>query len=314
MSTNDFEELCTQARMAVQDRELDRAIQLYQQALMLSPDDIAAHDGLATAYVLAQDYDRAIACFEQITLLKPRDAKAYVNLGGLFNLKHDFKSASSVLRKAVQRNSKSPDAYYNLGIAEKGQNQLALAMSAYRECIKLKPEMAEAHVNLANCFVEQKNFKKAIEHYEIALRHRPNFGSAQRGIQRVKALMNQEKANAAPFGRLVDTEKLDHQLTAAAQTRHLSDDERFEDRQFLTLELRDTLDITEKFWVHLRDHLEPALLRINRVLMNQETDNRGTLLDVAEDFHEAWKFALALYERLDNSRLTIKEHEYELQG
>lgn len=313
MSSNDFEELCTQARVAVQDRELERAIDLYWKALAISPEDVGALDGLATAYVLAENYDRAINCFEQITLLKPRDAKAFVNLGALHNLKHNYIAAATVLRKAVQRNSKSADAFYNLGIAEKGQGQLALAISAYRECIKLKPETAEAHVNLANCLIEQKNYKKAIEHYELALRHRPDFPSAKRGVTHAKTLLAQVKDTSAPFGRLVDTEKLDHQLAAAVHTRELNEDERFEDRQFLTLELQDTVETTGKFLMHLKEHFEPALLQINRVLMNSDSIDRGVLLDLSDNFHEAWKFAQSLYERLDDSRLALKEHEYDIQ-
>ncbi len=313
MPAEDFEALCAQARSAVQDRQLDTAIGLFQRALTIAPDDATAHDGLATAYVLAEDFDHAIEHFEKITLLKPRDPKAYVNLGALYNLKKDYQNAATVLRKAVQRNTKSADAYYNLGIAEKGQHQLALAMSAYRECLKLKPEMTEAHVNLANCFVEQKNYKKAIEHYELALRHRPDFGSAKRGLNHVKTLMANEKDSAAPFGRLVDTERLDRNAATAANARELSDDERFEDRQFLMLELADALDAAEKFWLHVRDHLEPALLQVGKVL-SHDADNRGAVMDAADDFHESLKFANSIYERIDNSRLSLKEHEYEMQA
>lgn len=312
MSAEDFESLCSQARVAVQDRELDEAVRLFHAALKLSPDAIDVHEGLATAYVLKEDYTQAILHFEQVTLLSPRDPKAYINLGALYNLQQDFKSAALVLRKAVQRNSKSADAYYNLGIAEKGQQQLALAMSAYKECIKLRPEMPEAHVNLANCYVEQTNYKKAIEHYEIALRHRPDFGSARRGVAHAKSLMSQAKQEAAPFGRLVDTKKLDRQATAVTQARVLTEDERFEDRQFLTLELEQTRDFTDKFRLHIRDYLEPALLKINRVL-TQDAGNRGAVLDAHDEFHEAWKFARAIYDRLDDSRLALKEHEYDMQ-
>lgn len=308
MSSADFEALCVEARQAVKDRELPKAIEQYSKAIILRSDDPVAFEGLATAYYLAKDFERAIKCFERLTQLKPREAKAFVNLGALFNVQREFKKAAETLRKAVQRDSKSADAFYNLGIAERGNNQLVNAVSAYKECVRLKPDLTEGHINLANCFVEQKNYKKATEHYELALKHRPEHKSATLGIKRVQALILESKQVANPFGRLVDSERLLSNKAGHATYRTLSEDERYEDRQFMTLTTSDSIESAEQFLKHLTEQFEPSLLAVNRV-MALNVGSQRSFEDVQQRQHEVWSFAKTLYRRMQADFEKIREHE-----
>lgn len=308
MSSADFEALCAEARQAVKDRRLPEAIKLYSKATTLKPDDSVAFEGLATAYYIAKDFERAIRTFERLTQLKPRDVKAFVNLGALYNVQREFKKAAESLRKAVQRDSKSADAFYNLGIAERGNNQLVNAVSAYKECVRLKPDMAEGHVNLANCLVEQKNYKKATEHYELALKHRPDFKSAMQGIKHVQALVLEGKQDVNPFGRLVDSERLLSNKAGHASYRSLSDDERFEDRQFMTLTTSDAIESAEHFRKHMTEHFEPSLLAINRI-MARDTRDQHAFEKLQARQHEVWQFAKTLYQRMQADFQKLREHE-----
>ena len=309
----EYDALCAKARKAVKARKLLDAIDLYEEAIEIDPDDYAGHEGLATACYLAQDYQGALKHFTRVTELKPREAKAYINLGALYNIQHEYKQAAEVLRKAVQRDGRNPDVYYNLGIAQKNLKQISMAVSAYRECIRLDPEMVDAHVNLANVYIEQNNHRKAAEHFELALKAKPGVPRATRGLEHVRQLMEKNKREASPFGRLVDVEKLetkDHQ--AAPVSRTLSEDERFEDRQIVQLATAEAGNLASNLCSHLREHLEPAILNISR-MMAQDPDNRRGLHAAFSEYHEAMRFAIQIFDSWQTEHNRLKSHEAEMK-
>ncbi len=57
--------------------QYSRAIQDFDQALRLKPDDADTYDRRGMAYLGLKDYSRAIQDFDQALRLKPDDAKAY---------------------------------------------------------------------------------------------------------------------------------------------------------------------------------------------------------------------------------------------
>ncbi len=308
MSPADAEALCKQGRKAVRKGDYVTAQDLFHQVVDDDPDNPDAHEGLATAMYLAGAIEEAIPHFDRVTKLKPRDAKGYINLGALFNQLERYKEAADTLRKAIQRDGKSAEAYYNLGIAQKNLKQNAMAVSAYRECVRLKPDMAEAHLNLANLYVEQKNERKAIEHYEKALEARPEFERAQRGLNHILGVKEQRKQEESPFGRLVDTEKLVEKDAVIEEARELTETERFDDRQFLQVNAGESLAMTEKLFQHLKQHMEPTLLSINRI-MAQDMDQQRELFAIRDRFHESTRFAEQLFNNLHKEIAGLREHE-----
>lgn len=308
MTADMVRDLCEKARSATRHRHLPEAIRLYEQALAQAPDDPAIHEGLATTACLAQDYDRAIAGFLRVTQLKPRDARAWVNLGALYNLQENYRQAVDALRKGLQRDSHSADAYYNLGIAQRHLNQPQLAISAYRECIRLKPDMLEAHLNLANLFAEQNNFKSAITHYETILRLQPAHASATKGLAHVQHLLSQNRVEASPFGRLVDTSRLVAKGAAEEESQHLTAEERFDDRQMIQLSCAESGEMAAALWRHLKEHLEPRLLTVNRILA-LDPENRRGLLDAQELFHDAVTLSETLFQNWLAEFRRLRDHE-----
>lgn len=308
MPPENVKELCEKARAAVRKRRLPEAVAFYERALKESPDDAAIHEGLATAFCLAEDYERAIAEFIRITQLKPRDARAWVNLGALHNLREDYAAAVEALRKGIQRDSRNLEAYYNLGIAQRKLSHPQLAISAYRECLRLNPAMLEAHLNLANIFVEQSNFKQATDHYQSILKLKPDHASALRGLAHVQHLREKNRVETSPFGRLVDTSKLVERNAVQRPSRHMSEDERFQDRQMIQLGVEDSSNIALHLMQHLRDHVESGLLATSRILA-LDPDQRLGAADIFDQLHESIRFSEQLFENWRREFHQLREHE-----
>lgn len=312
MSQESFDDAASRGRKAMRKQNFPDAIEAFRMAVTLQPDNSDAHNSLATACYMGKEFEEAARHFNRVTQLKPRDAKAFINLGALYNQTGDHKQAGETLRKAIQRDGKSAEAYYNLGIAQKNLGQNAMAVNAYRECVRLKPEMADAHLNLANLYVDQKNFKKGVEHYQKALEARPGYGSALRGLKRVQQFQEQSKAAFSPFGRLVDTEEL-AEKNAVVVTRNLTDEERFEDRQFLQLTAEEAGDLAAHIYSHLKEHLEPAVLALNRII-SQNPDHQQALFEARDKYHHAYRQFKRLFDSMQVEFQKLRHHEEQMKA
>ena len=312
MTQESYDEAVHRGRKAMRKQNFPEAIDAFRAVGTLQPDNPDAHNFLATACYMGREYEEAARHFNRIAQLKPRDAKAFVNLGALYNQTQEYSKAGEILRKAIQRDGKSAEAYYNLGIAQKQLGQTAMAVNAYRECVRLKSDMAEAHLNLANLYIEQKNFKKSIEHYEKALEVRPGFGSAQRGLKRVQELKRQSQNEISPFGRLVDTESLADK-DAVVRARSLTDEERFNDRQFLQLTAEEVGELAQKLHGHLKSEIEPSILTLNRII-SQNPDHQQALFEAREKYHRACRQSNRIFDAIQVEFQKFRHHEEQMQS
>lgn len=312
MAFTEFDVLAKNARRAFRKKNLLEAIDLFEEALELEPDDVGVHEALATTCYLAQDHPGAIRHFMRLTQLKPRDSTAWVNLGAIHNLREEYQEAIKASRKGIQRDGKNAEAYYNLGIAQKNLAQTSMAVAAYRESVRLDPDNADAHVNLANIYMEQVNHRKAKKHYEQALRVNPKFDRAKRGLALAEKLLaggNAEMAN--PFGRLVDTSKLVERDAVVVQGPKLTDDERFADRQFIQLSAGESLDQAELLLKHLSERIEPCLLSLTRLLAQNPDQQRG-MYETQQEYREAVNRMCELYANWEVEFFRLKKHETDI--
>lgn len=309
METSDFDALVKKARKAFARKHLLEAIDLFEEALEINPDDIDVHESLATACYLAQDHAGAIEHFTRVTQLKPRDSTAWVNLGAIYNLRQEYQKAVTALRNGIQRDGKNAEAYYNLGIAQKSLAQTSMAVSAYREAVRLDPDNVDAHINLANIYMDQVNHRKAKQHYEQALRVNPGFDRAKRGLALAEEMLSGGNAELKnPFGRLVDTSELDRRHGTVSQGRELSEEERFEDRQLIQLAAAESGNLAALLLKHLNEHVEPALLTVAKLIAQDKNQQRG-MYEAREEYHEAVKFLNELFSNWQVEYHKLKQNE-----
>jgi tetratricopeptide (TPR) repeat protein len=306
MESADFDALIKKARKAFKNKDLLEAIDLFEEALEIEPDDIDAHEALATACYLAQDHAGAIRLFTRLTQLKPRDSTAWVNLGAIRNLRQEYQEAIKALRNGIQRDGKNAEAYYNLGIAQKGLAQTSMAVAAYREAVRLDPENVDAHVNLGNIYMDQVNHRKAKQHYETV---NPGFDRAKRGLALAQEMLNGGNAETAnPFGRLVNTDELDKRNAASAQVRKLTEEERFADRQLIQLAAAESSNLAAQMLKHLREHVEPSLKVVSRLIAQDSGQQRG-MYEARQEYHQAVKFLNEMFGNWQVEFYKLKQNE-----
>ena len=82
--------------------EMDRAVNLFQKAVELSPGDVIARDRLGLVCRKVGNSEKAMESFEKAIRINPLYAPAYKHLGIIFKEKGDRAQAVKFLKKSLQ--------------------------------------------------------------------------------------------------------------------------------------------------------------------------------------------------------------------
>src|ERR1035437_243317 len=123
--------------------DYDRAIQQYDQAIRLDPNDIV-YDARGDAYKKKRDYDHAIQDFSEAIHLNPNDERAYYDRGEAYISKGDYGRAIQDYNQAIRLNSNLTNGYGNRGDAYFAQSNLTAAIADYEHTISSAPSSSAA--------------------------------------------------------------------------------------------------------------------------------------------------------------------------
>ena len=144
--------------------------------------------------------DKAINAFQKALFLNPNNATVYSNMGVALKDKGMLDEAIEAFDKAISINPNYTEAYYNKGIATQEQGKLEEAIIAYYKAIILKPDYADSYNNMANALKDQGKLHKAIDAYKKAILIKPdyaiaysNLGNALKDIGKLKASIEAHK-------------------------------------------------------------------------------------------------------------------------
>ncbi|MFA6988794.1 MAG: tetratricopeptide repeat protein [Candidatus Gastranaerophilaceae bacterium] len=218
--------------------QFSKAIDYYNQALLLYPGHIKARYNLGNIYVAYEDYGSALACYEEALRYKENFLNARINLGILlteqfFDYQRAIKEYEKVIKYApiiinipfiynnesFVKNAKAI-AYYNTGLAYKGQSlmlgdknnfskyYLEQAAESYKNALKIQPDNYDDYFNLALTFQLLGYKEKATSAYCKAINLAPwkydahyNFAILLRDRKNyVDSIIELEKA-----GLIIDT-------------------------------------------------------------------------------------------------------------
>jgi tetratricopeptide (TPR) repeat protein len=154
------------------------AIEQYEHALQIEPDNALAHNSLGYELLQAGKVEEAIGHFEQALRIRPEGSEAHNNLGSAFERQGRMRKAMEQYEQALQINPDNSSAHNNLASALVQNGELKDAVRHYEEALRLKPDFAEAHCSLGLVLFLQGKVPEAIEHYEQAVRVKPDFAEA----------------------------------------------------------------------------------------------------------------------------------------
>ena len=128
---------------------LPEAIDEFQAALRIKPDDADAHYNLGNALVKQGSLTKGIYHFSEALGRQPGNIKILNNLAATLVLLERYPEAIENFKKALKINPAEADLHNNLGVALKKQGDLDNAMHHFSRALEINPANESARRNLA---------------------------------------------------------------------------------------------------------------------------------------------------------------------
>ena len=168
--------------LAGQQGDYPSAQTYIERALILEPNVPSFHNNLANALKHQGRLGDAITHYKKALALEPSNAPANNNLGILLYQNQQHQEAITYYEAALKIKPDYTDAYYHLGLALLHLQQLPDAINNFQQALSLDPAHAEAHYQLAQIYHQQNDLPTAISYYKSCLELEPKHVESHHGL------------------------------------------------------------------------------------------------------------------------------------
>lgn len=155
------------------------------------PGDFESHYNLGAMLQARGQSGPAIEQYEAALQIRPQDVTANNALGAALLASGDPARAAGYLRLATQTAPDYFDAHYNLGNALASAGDFSGAAEQFSTAVRLKPDDADAHANLGSALAEMGQFAEAKTQFERALEINPAHTLARDNLRELQSATGQ---------------------------------------------------------------------------------------------------------------------------
>lgn len=146
-----FQTLMSQGHSAAWDQDWDKAVELYRQALEVSPDHPKALASLGLSHFQLKQYDEALRLYQRVSALQPEDPMPYEKIARIYE-------RMGMLQEAVQ-------SYMQGAESQIKAHDIDRALDDFNSAIQLNPENQTVHTRMAMVFDKLGRKEEAVHEY-----------------------------------------------------------------------------------------------------------------------------------------------------
>ena len=149
-----------------QKGELEEAVKVYGQALLLNPKLSEIYINMGVALRALGKLESSVACYRRSLMLKPDNAAAYTNLGNVLRQLGRLEVATAAHRHAVKLAPDTAESHYNLGLVLRDTGQSEEAIGCFDKTLELAPEHPDCRWDRSLSLLQKGDLKEGFEEYE----------------------------------------------------------------------------------------------------------------------------------------------------
>lgn len=154
------------------------AIQLWQEAIRLNPQDPNYHFNLGVANYEKGDHPSATKNLEQALAICPIYVKAYFLLGTILSRARRYREAMEIIQKGHVFNPTNPISLVNLGAIANILKDYEAAIRHFEKALTLNPKETKAYFGLAKIYSAKNDIDNANRCYRAVIKLDPNGNMA----------------------------------------------------------------------------------------------------------------------------------------
>lgn len=168
-------DLVESAWEALDADDIERAVELFQQARDTEPDNAEIDVEFAEALTELGRHEEVIRICEAVLATAPGTPRARRLLSAALHERGEDARALPLIEAEVAENPDDAALGIGLGDVLAGLQRHAEAIEAYRAALELDPSAWAAHHGWGLCLVHLENYAAAVDHYRAALSIDPNI-------------------------------------------------------------------------------------------------------------------------------------------
>lgn len=183
----EFYRLSDAALDLLTQREYDKAVEQFNKALEMEPEDTSALNNLGAAYSEAGNFERAFPYFRKALELDPDNYKAHHNYGVALANAGQHEEAKQELEKAIELNKYDARSYSVLGGVLVNMGRFDEARVQLQRALEEAPDESDALNNLGSLYAREGNFGEAEKYFARGVQADPESYELSLNLGRVYA-------------------------------------------------------------------------------------------------------------------------------
>ncbi|MFX1346344.1 MAG: tetratricopeptide repeat protein [Promethearchaeota archaeon] len=170
-------ELINKARIEIENKQYDVAIENGRKAVELDEGFVDAYHYIGVAYHYKKKYDAAIENLQLALNYDKNHIESWNLIGLAYEAKNDYEKALENLNKAVEIDPNFSNGWYNVGNIYKQKSEFDKAIESYIKATEIDPEFAKAWFFMGSTYFDKKDYNNAIINLEKGINLDPNLAT-----------------------------------------------------------------------------------------------------------------------------------------
>lgn len=174
IAKNEFERFANQGNELFARRRFEDALEAYNKAIVLHPNDNAVLNYKAAALVFLHRYEEAIGVYNLLLLMNPRNRSAWLDKGGQLAIIGHRDEAIQCFDEAIAIDPHYAISWYRKGRVYLSLNKLKDAVESFEEAKLCDPKNSLVLHDLGSTLAQMGQFESAINAYDMAIALEPH--------------------------------------------------------------------------------------------------------------------------------------------
>ncbi len=149
------------ARNYTLQKKYERALEVYDTALVIHPNNVNAMLNIGYCYLQMKQYDKAEEYFQRFLKIMPASSKGYNNMGIVYYNTGKYDKAIQHYQKAIELEPEYVEPRFNLGNLYRVIGNPDGAIREYELLVEMNPDTINAIEHLVNLYIEKGQYEKA---------------------------------------------------------------------------------------------------------------------------------------------------------